>query len=96
METRPTLEEMPNMWAVSRGRTLMGTLPENRDLIDTVSALCRDHGIGLATFSIHGNVVQATIGVFDPLQQVYVTAVESFCGEIVHCTGWVTGSPAAR
>jgi len=95
METRQTLQEIPNIWAVSGGRTLMGSLPENRDLVDTISALCRQQEIGLATFSVHGNVVQTTIGVFDPSQQVYITAVESFPGEIVHCTGWITGSPEA-
>ncbi len=94
METRQTLKEMPNLRAISAGRTLMGTLPENHDLVDTISALCRQHDIALAAFSVHGNVVQATIGVFDPLQQVYITAVESFTGEIVHCAGWITGSPA--
>lgn len=83
------------MWEVCPGRHLMGSLPDNRDLVDTIVAVCCNHGIGQGTFSVRGNVTRVTLGVFDPQQQVYVTATESFTGEIVHCSGTITGGPAA-
>ena len=85
------LKEKTDMWEASSGRALMGPLPDNHDLVDTISAICLKHGIGLATFSVQGNITEATIGVYDPFQQVYITARESFPGEIVHCSGWFTG-----
>jgi len=78
------------LWEVTPGRCLMGPLPDNRDLIDTIMAVCRRHGIRQASFSVHGNVTQTTLGVFDPQQQVYLTAMESFAGEIVHCSGMIS------
>lgn len=83
------------MWEITPGRRLMGSLPANRDLVDTIVAFCRSQGIRQASFSVHGTVTQVTLGVFDPQQQVYVTAMESFAGEIVHCSGMISGDPAA-
>ena len=95
MKPNPPTNQIPVMWDVTPGRRLMGPLPDNRDLVDTISSVCRHHGISLATFSVQGNATRATLGVFDPQQQVYVTAVESFSSEIVHCSGTITGRPAA-
>jgi predicted DNA-binding protein with PD1-like motif len=83
------------LWEVSLGRHLIGPLPDNRDLVDTIVSVCRSQGIRQASFTVHGTVTQITLGVFDPQQQVYVTAMESFAGEIVHCSGMISGDPAA-
>lgn len=93
-EPRPDSEEFPVIPEVTAGRSFLGPLPDNRDLVDTISAACRRHGLVLATFRVHGVVTRATLGVYDPRQQVYVTATETFDGEIVGCSGIFTDGPA--
>ena len=82
---------LDNAWGAFRnGRILMGRLPMEGDLITNISALCRLNSVSMASFSINGNLLSATIGIFDQNQQVYVTEVVESPLEILSCNGTVS------
>ena len=60
------------------------------DLIASITALCTQEKVDAASFSIMGSIFSATIGVFDPKQQVFVTHIEKTANEILSCTGFVS------
>lgn len=69
------------------GRHVAGSLPNQKDLIGSIEAICRRHAIENATFSVIGTVSSATIGVFDPVQKVHVTHLEKVATELLSCWG---------
>ena len=78
-------------WGAFRnGRILMGRLPMEGDLITNISALCRLNSVSMASFSINGNLLSATFGIYDQNQQVYVTEVVESPLEILSCYGTVS------
>lgn len=89
-KTNSNSHEPPPLQECTRGRQFVGPLPDDRDLLDTMVALCRERGIAAATFTAAGCVTRATIGTFDPVQQVYITAVEAHPGEMVCCHGTIS------
>jgi uncharacterized protein len=81
------------------GRHFVGPLPDQKDLIGAIEAACKHNVIDTATFSITGSVSSATIGVFDPVQQVYVTHLEKDASELLLCQGtfsMVRGKPCVK
>jgi predicted DNA-binding protein with PD1-like motif len=75
-------------WGAFRsGRTFMGRLPMEGDLITDISALCRLNSVSMASFYINGNLLSATYGIYDQYQKVYVTEVVESPLEILSCSG---------
>lgn len=72
------------------GRRFLGPLAGGQDLIDSIERLCRQNAIQMASFTARGSVMSATLGVYDPTQQVYVTFTENRPLEIVACSGDVS------
>lgn len=75
------------MHAYTTGKRVLTALPAGLDITAAIDSLCTQKGIDRAAFSIIGSVSCATIGVFDPKQQVFVTHVEQEATEIVSCIG---------
>ena len=74
------------------GRRFAGRLVRDADLSAAINALCRRIGLRAAAFSARGTVNSATVGVFDPFQQVYVTHHDDRAMEIAACRGtWDDG-----
>jgi uncharacterized protein len=69
------------------GRCFLGRLTGDEDLIQAVTALGVAEQVATAAVTITGRVTQATVGTFDPRQQVYVTRTEQRPMEIVACRG---------
>lgn len=67
----------------------MGRLPDNRDLLEAVEAVCRDEAVEAAVFHLTGTISGLTVGCYDATQQVWVTAQVPGPLEIVTCTGTV-------
>lgn len=55
------------------GRRVRAQLTPGGDLLADLAAACRRAGLAAATLAVTGSVRSATIGTFDPDQQVYVT-----------------------
>jgi predicted DNA-binding protein with PD1-like motif len=72
------------------GRSILGRLPRDKDLLAGIEELCAYHAIQIAVFSIIGSVTSLTLGAYDQNQQVYVTFKREEPFEIVHCTGNVS------
>jgi predicted DNA-binding protein with PD1-like motif len=77
-------------WAFEAGRSMLGRLPQGKDLLAAIEDLCEDYSIRTAVFSIIGSVTSATLGSYDQNQQVYVTYKKEEPLEIVHCVGNVS------
>ena len=76
------------------GRCFVGRLSGDEDLIQAVTALGVEKQITTAAVSVTGRVTRATIGTYDPSQQVYITRQEERPMEIVACRGLLTtGEP---
>ena len=71
------------------GKHIVGPLPDQKDLIGAIEAVCRHNLIDSATFSVTGSVFSATIGVFDHTQEVYVTHLEEEATELLYCQGTI-------
>ena len=69
------------------GPRFIRPIPRGTDLIRFIRAVCREKGIETASFWILGSVSTATIGVYDPKQQVFVTHIEKEATEIISCMG---------
>lgn len=69
------------------GRSFVGRLHGGEDLIQAVTALGAKEQIATAAVTLTGRITQFTIGIFDPVQQVYVTCTEVRLMEIVICRG---------
>jgi hypothetical protein len=74
-------------WEFEGGRSFLGRLPHQGDLITAIEGLCADRSIRTGVFSIIGSVTSATLGSYDQRQQVYVTFKKEEALEIVYCTG---------
>ena len=69
------------------GRQFLGHLPAGRDLIAAVETFCREQEIETAAFRVAGTVTSATVGAYDPIQEVYVTFADASPYEIASCAG---------
>ena len=69
------------------GKHVVGSLPDQKDLIDAIETVCRQNSIVHATFFVSGSVSSATIGVFDQEQEVHVTHLENNATELLFCQG---------
>ena len=69
------------------GPRIIRSIPCGTDLIRFLRTVCREKGIETASFWIMGSVSSATIGVYDPKQQVWVTHIEKEATEIISCRG---------
>ena len=69
------------------GRSFLGRLTEQEDLIQAITDLGVKEQIATASVSITGRISQLTVGTFDPKQQVYITRTEARPMEIVACRG---------
>jgi len=76
--------------AFEGGRDILGRLPKDEDLVSAIEALCTEHNVETAVFSLIGSVTAATLGAYDQRQQVYVTLKKDEPMEIVSCTGNVS------
>jgi len=74
-------------WAFEAGRSILGRLPQGKDLIAAIEDFCEHHSIQTAVFSIIGSVTSVVLGSYDQNQQVYVNYKKEEALEIVHCTG---------
>jgi predicted DNA-binding protein with PD1-like motif len=72
------------------GRCFFESIPTDSDLIDYIKTQCLNQSIQTAGFTVMGTVTFATIGVYDPKQQVYVTHVEKKATEVISCIGHLT------
>jgi predicted DNA-binding protein with PD1-like motif len=72
------------------GRCFLGRLGPDADLFDTVNAFCRRRAIATAVFRVVGTVSTATLGTYDPRQQVFVTRRVDEPLEMVCCNGNVS------
>ncbi len=77
----------PSCREFKAGRYFVGRIPHGQDLIGSIELICEEHGIQMATFSLIGAVMSATVGAYDQKQQVYVTFKEEKPLEIVTCVG---------
>lgn len=77
------------LFSVVPARRLMGRLPDDRDLLESVETVCRSEAVEAAVFHLAGMVTGLTVGSYDATQQVWVTARVSGPFEIVTCTGTV-------
>ena len=69
------------------GKHVVGSLPDQKDLIDAIETVCRQNSIVHATFFVSGSVSSAMIGVFDQEQEVHVTHLENNATELLFCQG---------
>lgn len=75
---------------VIKGRRFLVRLAKDMDLIASVEDFCRSRSIELAAFSLRGSVSNATLGCYDPKQQVYVTNHDETPFELLACFGNVS------
>lgn len=79
------------------GKRVSKRIPSGQELIASITALCDAFDIAEGSFSVLGSVVSATIGVYDPSQEVYVTHVEKEATELLFCQGTVSrAEPGSR
>jgi predicted DNA-binding protein with PD1-like motif len=71
------------------GRCILARFSGGEDLIGAIGALCSDHRVDTAAFTLSGTLASATYGVYDPDQQVYVTESEELSFEILSGSGTV-------
>lgn len=68
----------------------MCRLPHDRDLITAILEICKEVSVLHGWFTIIGAVKNATYGVYDQSQKVYVTHKENSPQEIIFCGGNVS------
>ncbi|MFO7965744.1 MAG: PPC domain-containing DNA-binding protein [Desulfobacterales bacterium] len=69
------------------GKYRVGRIPHGQDLIASIEMISMEHSIQMATFSLIGAVMSATLGAYDQKQQVYVTFKEERPLELITCIG---------
>lgn len=84
---------------VRQGRCFLGGLEKGRDLLASVSELCRSVGVEAAVFWASGVLESLVAGVYDARQQVYATFEANGSLAILHCEGSLLaedGNPVPR
>lgn len=72
------------------GRSFLGRLPTSEDMIESLTAFCREYGVGAGWITAIGTVRWAVLGYFDQEQQSYLRIPVDEEMEIVSCQGNVS------
>ena len=71
------------------GRSIRAEITTGSDLISGIINLCDRCNVENGRFKATGRVQTATIGVYDPSQEVYVTHLEKQATEVLFCSGMI-------
>ncbi len=74
---------------LTSGRIFLGALSREGDLLRFLHRFCRSQKIRAGLFSLSGSTRSATVGIYDPSQQVYATRRETGALDIVFCSGTI-------
>jgi hypothetical protein len=73
---------------VQPGRTLIGRIKKDQDLLEALTQLCQQENIRLGSFTLLGSVTAARVGYYNQVTRKYIENIHSDARwEILSCLG---------